>query len=375
MAKDDDQDAASGATPEVSFAEAVGHLGPTLLSGLQVMEGALRQMHPPRIEALRESLRPVLPRLEARRLALESASAPPDLENFAASLGRSAEHAERAFRLFLGESEDGPQGPLAMLEAMRAHARAQAALFPLRATLPPVDAAFIEPGFEARLPVLAQGARGKTPVGLFNARNDASERGGFTLYVPEDYSDDRVWPMVVTLHGGMGHGDDFIWSWIRSARARGWLVLSPTSQESTWSLYHPARDGRALDAMVDYVCGRWQVDPKRMLLTGLSDGATFSLLHGLSERPRPFSFLAPVAGVLHPQVMAGGSRSNPVTPSIRWIHGALDWMFPVEVAREAVRILQEAGQSVIFEEIADLSHTWPRECTGPLLEWAAAGQA
>jgi len=373
MASDDQRKTSTGSTVEANFAEAVGHLGPALLSSLQVMEGALRQMHPPRIEALRESLRPVLPRLESRRVALESAAAPAELEAFSESLGRSAQHAERAFRLFLGEAEQGPEGPLAILEAMRAHARAQAALFPLRSTLPPVDAAFIEPGFEERLPELARGAQGETPVGLFNARNGAADRGGFTLYVPEDYSEDREWPLVVTLHGGMGHGDDFIWSWIRSARARGWLVLSPTSQESTWSLHRPHQDGRALDSMVDYVCGRWSVDTKRMLLTGLSDGATFTLLHGLSPRPRPFSHLAPVAGVLHPQVMAGGSKQSDLRPPIRWIHGALDWMFPAEVAREAVRILQEAGQNVVYDEIGDLSHAWPRESAGPLLAWAASG--
>ena len=71
--------------------------------------------------------------------------------------------------------------------------------------------------------------------------------------------------------------------------------------------------------------------------------------------------------------MAGGSKQSDLRPPIRWIHGALDWMFPAEVAREAVRILQEAGQNVVYEEIEDLSHAWPRESTGPLLAWAASG--
>ena len=94
MASDDQRKTSTGSTVEANFAEAVGHLGPALLSSLQVMEGALRQMHPPRIEALRESLRPVLPRLELRRVALQSAAAPAELEAFSESLGRSAQHAE-----------------------------------------------------------------------------------------------------------------------------------------------------------------------------------------------------------------------------------------------------------------------------------------
>ena len=372
MVTEEDESAGRVDSDDTEFSEAVGHLGPAVLSSLQVMEGALRQMHPPRIDALRESMRPVLTRLGDRHAALQSTRPPEDLQEFSERLCRAASHTERAFRLFLGEAEDGPAGPMQMLESMRAHARAQAALFPLRSTLPPVDASFVEPGFEDRLPILAEGARREIPVGLFNARNHADDRGGFTLYVPEDYAEDREWPLVVALHGGWGHGDDFIWSWLRSARARGWLLLAPTSLETTWSLYQPERDGRSLDAMVNYVCQRWRVDSERMLLSGLSDGATFSLLHGLAERPRPFTHLAPVAGVLHPLAATGERLQRAARCRIRWIHGALDWMFPVEVAREAVKILREPGGEVLYEEIEDLSHAWPREWVGPLLEWVEA---
>ena len=43
------------------------------------------------------------------------------------------------------------------------------------------------------------------------------------------------------------------------------------------------------------------------------------------------------------------------------VHGALDWMFPIAMAREAERALITAGAAVTYREIPDLAHTYPRE--------------
>ena len=61
-----------------------------------------------------------------------------------------------------------------------------------------------------------------------------------------------------------------------------------------------------LHALVESVCASWPVDRQRLLLTGLSDGATFTLLAGLAP-DSPFSHLAPVSGVLHPANFANGN--------------------------------------------------------------------
>ena len=50
-------------------------------------------------------------------------------------------------------------------------------------------------------------------------------------------------------------------------------------------------------------------------------------------------------------------------------HGARDWMFPIEVARQAQRVLGLAGANVTYREIDDLSHTYPREINAPILQW------
>jgi phospholipase/carboxylesterase len=50
-------------------------------------------------------------------------------------------------------------------------------------------------------------------------------------------------------------------------------------------------------------------------------------------------------------------------------HGALDWMFPASMAREAAQALSAAGAHVVHREIADLSHTYPREINAEILGW------
>jgi phospholipase/carboxylesterase len=54
---------------------------------------------------------------------------------------------------------------------------------------------------------------------------------------------------------------------------------------------------------------------------------------------------------------------------IHIVHGRLDWMFPVQVARQTQQALSAAGADVIYRELDDLSHTYPREMNGPMLEW------
>jgi phospholipase/carboxylesterase len=51
------------------------------------------------------------------------------------------------------------------------------------------------------------------------------------------------------------------------------------------------------------------------------------------------------------------------------VHGALDWMFPVDLARQARDALGGAGARVTYREIDDLSHCYPREINPAILSW------
>jgi phospholipase/carboxylesterase len=50
-------------------------------------------------------------------------------------------------------------------------------------------------------------------------------------------------------------------------------------------------------------------------------------------------------------------------------HGVQDWMFAVDMAREAQAALTAAGAAVTYREIEDLSHCYPTEVNPDLLAW------
>jgi phospholipase/carboxylesterase len=123
--------------------------------------------------------------------------------------------------------------------------------------------------------------------------------------------------------------------------------------------------------MADWVATKWNVDREHVLLTGLSGGATMTLLVGLGS-DTPFTHLAPVSGVLHPMNLAIGNIDRARDKPIYLVHGALDWLFPVALAQEASRVLEEAGAHLVYRELEDLSHTYPREENVRIIEWFAS---
>jgi phospholipase/carboxylesterase len=349
-----------------AFAAAIGRLGPALVSGLGSLEKALRRLHPPAFASLRLQLVPVRDALDEALKRFLEAGSPEGLEAFCDALTQSAEFTREAL-CGLADPPPPEQAARRTMLSMHQHARAQAMLYPLRHVLPPVSAFFAEPFCRDALDALEALEDSDARVGLFRG-GEAEARGGFDLYVPESWDGREALPLIVALHGGLGNGADFLWSWLREARSRRCLLLAPTSRGSTWSLDAPELDGRALAELVEWLTARWKVDRDRVLLTGLSDGATMTLLVGLGE-DAPYTHLAPISGVLHPRNFALGNLERARAKPIRLVHGALDWLFPVSLAREAARVLEQAGADLAYHEIGDLSHTYPREENARLIEW------
>jgi len=259
---------------------------------------------------------------------------------------------------------------MAAYRAMGQSTRATEALYPLTSMLPPVSRFFLLPtqrddaALAARLQAAGPGEEG---VGVMHAANAREERGGFSLYVPEYYAGEAV-PLVVALHGGSGHGRSFLWTWLRAARSRNFILIAPTSQDDTWSLMGPDTDSERLHALVDYARSHWTIDPQRILLTGMSDGGTFSYVSGL-QSDSPFTPLAPSSASFHPMLVAVAAPERLHGLPIYLMHGALDWMFPVEVGRSAAEALSDAGAAVVYREIDDLAHTYPLEENPRIVDW------
>lgn len=351
-----------------SWDDALSAVGVATLDGFAAMEAALRRLHPPDLPGLRRQVAPYEAALDGAVARFRSIPPPADLVDLHARFADAAILTHRALSLFL-ETPPARETVVRVLESMRTFCRALEALYPLH-RLPPLSRYFVEPAFHDRIDELDPEPVEGVSVGLHKTRDagSADGRGGFCLYVPERYDGSAEWPLVVALHGGSGRGDDFVWTWLREARGRRFLLLAPTARGSTWSMMGPDVDGPALRSMVEYVCRRWRVKARSILLTGLSDGATYGLLCGLGS-DSPFTALAPVSGTLHPAVLDGDRRQALRGRRIYMVHGARDWLFPIAMARAAAEMLQQAGADLVFREIADLSHTYPREENDRILTW------
>ncbi len=164
------------------------------------------------------------------RVRFDAQAWPDDLQFFRSQLVTASDAALRALD-GVTQSATDPDGVMRAYRAMRHSTQAVEALYPLTFMLPPVSRFFLESdrrSDDALVRRIADADALRDDVGMLNVHNARDERGGFSVYVPEYYDAATRWPVIVALHGGSGHGADFLWTWLREARTRGAIVISPT---------------------------------------------------------------------------------------------------------------------------------------------------
>jgi phospholipase/carboxylesterase len=341
---------------------------PPLLAALEALGFVARYLNPADLTA-------VLAAVDGREQALLAALKalgewPQELSALRGALAMASAQALSAFEGLRGAAETG--GDMGQVyRALRGLPRAQEALYPFAADIGPVSRFFLEPATRADAALQARLAEApaRDDTGVMHI-GEPGARGGVSLYVPEYYDAGQAWPLVVALHGGSGNGRAFLWSWLRDARSHGAIVAAPTAVGNTWALTGPDPDTPNLQRIVNAVRDRWTIDPARVLLTGMSDGGTFSYVSGL-EPGSPFTHLAPVSAAFHPMLAQMADPGRIAGLPIHVAHGALDWMFPIDMARGASEALAAAGAAVTYVELSDLSHTYPRELNPQILDWMA----
>ena len=337
----------------------------SIIETLLVFEKVYRRFHPLILSSLHEMLMPLLGPLEIKKGKMVSGCGSLSGGNFKTALKDSADMLIQAIYLF-DPVDDIQKGIMNSLKAHRKICRVQEILYPFRYVSSMIESFFLEDRFTKRVSKSDPGDdyHGK-PVGVFHKGldNDPYARGGLSLYVPESYSGLVPLPLVIALHGGFSHGRDFLWTWMREAVSRGFILIAPTSQGSTWSISRPEVDLESLTCLVEDIGAQYNIDRKRMLLTGISDGATFALICSLKKNTI-FNYVAPISGVLVPSDLAGLKPCR-----IFWVHGAHDWMFPLERAIRGCTDLRNAGVDVRLRIVKDLAHAYPREENAAILNW------
>jgi predicted peptidase len=212
----------------------------------------------------------------------------------------------------------------------------------------------------------------------------------YRLYVPRDYVQTKRYPLLVVLHGSGERGKDNLAQLGNGVLAfcapalqkrKPTFVMYPQCPldarwvEAPWSedRYQLAKVplSRPLTALMDLIDGlsaEFTLDPRRLLISGLSMGGqgTWDLLARFPER---FAGAMPICGSGDPE-QAVRMKAVPV-----WaFHGARDNVVPVAGSRLMVQALKHAGGRVRYTEYADVAHpAWERAYADKkAIEWLLA---
>ncbi len=356
----DDADSRSAA--ELAYLRAVLTASVVAAELLAAMDDAAERLAPERSAMLAAAIDArFTAALDTRAQALAAAPAPEALVAFDRIFAAGFGHVRACAALFAGfpsapSSERIPR----ILTALHHHAQAQEHLYIVRSLLPPFRD-FWSPDRVGDAP-----DTDTTPRPALTRVSAGGHHGGFAVYVPEEYDGQNDWPLIVALHGGSGNGRDFLWTWVRDAKRAGHVLVAPTAVGATWGEV----DELGLLEILAWMRARYRIAADRVLLTGLSDGGTFTLVYGLAH-PEIFRALAPCCGVFHPINFANGNLERARGVPIYLVHGAQDFLFPVGLAHVTRDTLAAAGAELTYREPPELSHTYPRSENPAILDWFA----
>ena len=185
------------------------------------------------------------------------------------------------------------------------------------------------------------------------------------LFIPPGLRSDRPAPLVMSLHGAGSRGSSAASAVLLEAAERlGAVVLAPDSRGPTWDVlmggYGPDVD--FIDAALDGVFDAVAVDPRRLIVSGFSDGASYALSLGLGNGDLFSHVIAFSPGFMAPDAQHG-------RPPVFVSHGTDDHVLDIDrCSRALVPILEQAGYPVTYAEFEG-GHEVPRSVLRHAVEW------
>ncbi|MCC6928712.1 MAG: dienelactone hydrolase family protein [Gemmatimonadaceae bacterium] len=163
----------------------------------------------------------------------------------------------------------------------------------------------------------------------------------YVVRVPEAVARRNVpVPLVVVLHGGGGNADNAerMFAWSEKGRREGFIVVYPEGTARgrrsmyTWNAGHCcgfAMENRVddvgfIDALITQLQREYTIDPARVYITGMSNGAMMAHRLGIALSHR-VAAIAPVVGALF------GDEASPASPvSAIVFNGMVDQSVPYD---------------------------------------------
>lgn len=184
----------------------------------------------------------------------------------------------------------------------------------------------------------------------------------YRLFLPPDYEQaSENYPLVVFLHGAGERGTDNLKQ--VSYHIDGLIDATQTSEFASFLVAPQLRPGggdwsprNANDLTLDIIenlTADYPIDPTRIYLTGLSLGGIGTTRYVWFE-PDLFAAAVPMSGAISPLTP---SQADTIRDVPFWLfHGDLDTVLPVSRSRNFVSVLEAAGGTPRYTEIAGGGH-------------------
>lgn len=189
----------------------------------------------------------------------------------------------------------------------------------------------------------------------------------YALYVPEKYNPEHAYPLIVCLHGAGFVGDSYLDRW-KTRLGEESLLVCPTIEMGGW---WSSQGEELVLAVIDAVQSKYNIDPNRISLTGMSNGGIGTYLVGIFNASR-FSAVSPMAGGIPEEIFP--FLKNLSSTGIYIIHGSKDQVMPVALSRDVSSYLKREKIPHIYREhnrehpMAG-GHFFPREELPALVSW------
>ena len=222
---------------------------------------------------------------------------------------------------------------------------------------------------------------GQIPLQEFSVEAPEGADIPVLVRLPSRYSPHLQWPLMFAMHGGPPRGSDgarrsaerMIQVWAEEADRAGWIVAAPamvttaatgirTRDRLPYEIFHPEQ----ARAVIGAVRARYNVNPDRIVSTGISLGSNFSLAYAAAQE-NWISAIVPVS-------TEGESRElllrNLNSVPLYVLEGSLDQNIRgVAGPRALNNILTSLGYDITYREFGDQAHEGFQEHYGDVLRW------